>query len=381
MYNSPMKILFMSWRDFKNPQAGGAEVFTHEVARHMTLRGHEVTLFCATYPGAKGEEEADGIKIIRRGRQWTVHWHAYRYYKRCLKENGGRGPAFDLVIDEVNTIPFLTPLYVKEEGCGLAALFFQLCKHVWWYESVFPLSLCGYLLEPLDLKVYRKTPVITISKSTEHDLIAHGHDPSNIFICPVGIDFRPLDELSDKDEGPRLIFVGRLNKSKRPDHVIRAFAGINRRLGSATLWIVGEGDAKYRESLQDLVGKLGLEGRVEFLGRVSQEEKHLLMSKARLIMVTSVKEGWGLIVTEAAACGTPAVVYDVDGLRDSVRDGQTGVVCPANRPDSLAVEAMRLLEDGGRYSLLQANALEWSREFSWDRAAEVFMEIAEKHVC
>lgn len=368
-----MDILFLNWRDIKNPNAGGAEVYTHEVARRLVNGGHRVTLYCSFFPGAGPEEEIDGVKIIRRGRQWSVHWHAFRYY-RSLQRGRRDGPVFDLVIDEINTIPFFTPLYVKD--APVIAYINQLAGKVWLYEAGFPLSLIGYLAEPLYLIPYRKLPVVTISNSTRDDLIRGGFNGDRIEIALSGIDFDPPAELPQKGDGADLIYVGRLSRSKRPDHAIRAFHIINREVPESRLWIVGEGGE--RKKLEDLARDLGLGDKVTFWGWVSREEKLDLMRKAHLILVPSVKEGWGIIVTEAAAFGTPAVVYNVDGLKDSVRQGKTGIICSNNTPEDMAAGVLRALRDRDMYQKMRLNAWESSKGFSWDKTAERFIEIIER---
>lgn len=365
-----LKILFLCWRDIRHPRAGGAEVFIHEVGRRLVRDGHGVTLFSAGFKGLSPDECLDGVRILRSGAQATVHWRFFRWWRRH-----GRFDEYDLVIDVVNTIPFMTPLFIKGRTKRVA-LFFQLARQVWWYESRFPLSACGYASEPLYLQAYRGTQVVTISRSSKADLERYRVPADLISICPVGIDIEPLEALEPKPAGLDVLFVGRLTASKRPEEALRAFAAVRASRPEARLRIVGNGRERYVKRVIAVARELGLGGEVEFLGRVSHEEKIELMRSSHVIVVTSVKEGWGLIVTEAAALGTPAIVYDVDGLRDSVRDGTTGVVCKDNTPRALASEVLSLVVDPERYERLRSNALAWSREFTWDHAAAEFKRIA-----
>jgi glycosyltransferase involved in cell wall biosynthesis len=87
-----------------------------------------------------------------------------------------------------------------------------------------------------------------------------------------------------------------------------------------------------------------------------------------------VKEGWGLIVTEAASQGTPAVVYDVDGLRDSVRNGETGLVTRTNTPAELAANINVLLSQPNLYAHTRASGWEWSNIVTFDRSYLEFKE-------
>src|SRR5438309_1221353 len=160
-----MRILILNWRCPKNPRSGGAELFTHEVAKRLVALGDEVEWFSASFRGASAEEDLDGVQIVRAGSQWTVHLHAFRRYRRRLKSR------FDIVIDEVNTIPFFTPLWAD---VPVVMLIFQLAREVWWYESGFPVNALGFLAEAHYLRAYRNVPVITVSASTKGDLRSLG---------------------------------------------------------------------------------------------------------------------------------------------------------------------------------------------------------------
>lgn len=99
------------------------------------------------------------------------------------------------------------------------------------------------------------------------------------------------------------------------------------------------------------------------------------MREALVIAVTSVREGWGLIVTEANSQGTPAVVYNIHGLRDAVRDGETGIVTHANNPEALAEGIRVLWNNPTLYEMMREKAWEWSKEFSWEKTAEAAMRV------
>ncbi|MFH1856885.1 MAG: glycosyltransferase family 4 protein, partial [Candidatus Omnitrophota bacterium] len=209
-----MKILYFNWRDIKNPKSGGAEVLSHELAKRWAEKGHEVVFFSAYFKGAKREEVVDNVKIIRAGNAVTVYWQAYCYYEKFFRGK------FDVIIDEINTIPFFTPLYVKETViCHIN----QLAREVWFYESPLPVAVCGYLAESWMLKPYKKQLMITISESTKDDLVGLGFNKDKIFIIPMGIDFKPLEKVLEKENKPTVLYVGRLKKSKRVHHIIEAF--------------------------------------------------------------------------------------------------------------------------------------------------------------
>jgi len=352
-----MRILILNWRCPRNPRAGGAEFFTYEVAKRLVAGGNQVEWFSAAFPGAASEEMLDGVRIVRAGRQWTVHLHAFRRYFRRLR---GR---FDLVIDEVNTVPFFTPLWAE---VPVFMLIYQLAREVWWYESPFPINLIGFRLEPFYLRIYRRLPVLTESRSTLDDLQSLGFK-GPITVVPVGVE-SASESLAAKASMPTFIYVGRLAPSKRVQDIVRAFAMFRDADGNGQLWIVGSGPDSYTRSLKALTHRLGLERDVRFFGSLPIADRNRRMAEAHVLLMASVREGWGLVVTEANQLGTPAIVYDVPGLRDAVRRDETGIVVTPS-PTHLASGMRRLVDDSALYGRLRLEAIKWSKEFTLNRSA------------
>ena len=355
-----LRVLILSWRDPKNPRAGGAELFTHEMARRLVAGGDQVEWFVAGFPGGAAEDVLDGVRIVRAGKQWTVHWNAMRHYRHKLR---GR---FDVVVDEVNTIPFFTPVWADVPSL---LLIYQLAREVWWYESRPPLSAIGYAAEPAYLRVYRTTPAMTISASTEDDLRRLGVT-APITVLPIGLEPMRIPVVS-KETAPTFIYVGRMAPSKRVHDIVAAFGLFREAHDESRLWLVGDGDDAYLDRLRRQVREAGLGQAVELLGRLPADEKHERMARAHVLLMASVREGWGLSIAEAGACGTPSVVYDVPGLRDAVRNNETGLVVSPT-PEAMARGMSDLLADGGRYARIAQEARRWSGTFSFDAAAAVF---------
>src|SRR5665213_451074 len=208
------RILILNWRDITHPQAGGAEVYTHNIANEWVAEGHSVTLFCAAVDGGPATEDFDGLHIIRRGTRHGVYREAKRFYRR-----EGRGN-FDLVVDEVNTRPFGAPKWVDD--VPVIALIHQVCREIWYYQIPFPMDFIGrYLLEPLWLRGYRDVLTVTLSESSKDSLENYGL--TRVVVVPVG--FRSLGERPNVPREPRptVVFVGRLSANKRPEDAIRAF--------------------------------------------------------------------------------------------------------------------------------------------------------------
>jgi glycosyltransferase involved in cell wall biosynthesis len=268
-----------------------------------------------------------------------------------------------VVIDEINTMPFFTPLW---SDIPTIALIFQLAREVWWYESPFPVNAVGFLAERAYLQSYRRTRAVTISRSTESDLRQLGFQ-GRITVVPIGIE-GGYENQSRKWSIPTFLYLGRLAPSKRLNHVIQAFAIFHSAVGTGQLHIVGTGERVYTESLRRLVDRFGLRECVTFEGNVSKSEKYRLMGLAHAILLASVREGWGLVVTEANSCGTPAVVYNVPGLRDSVRHRQTGLIVDSD-PQAMAEAMLQLRSDSTLYALLVHEAKAWSRGFTLEQFA------------
>lgn len=226
-----MNILIYNWRDIKNPASGGAEVLTHEIAKRLVLKGHKITLFTSAFAGCNKNESIDGVDIIRSGGRFTVYLNAPKFYKKHAGE-------YDVVVDEINTRPFMTPDFVKD-GTPVVALIHQLAREFWFYEMPFPINWIGnHILEDRWLKNYIDIPTITVSQSTKNDLIDLGF--KDITIIPEGINFKPLPDVPEKEKKPTLIFVGRMGHAKLPDHVMEAFAYIKKSIPDAKLWMVGD---------------------------------------------------------------------------------------------------------------------------------------------
>ena len=298
-----MRILILNWKDTVHPLAGGAEVFTEEVGRVLVARGHDVTLFASAIAGRPAEETKGGLHVVRRGGRLGVYRAARRFWK---KDGEGR---FDVVVDEINTRPFLTPRWVR--GTPVVALIHQLAHEIWAYETPVPVSTLGrHVLEPWWLRAYRDVPALTVSESSAESL-RRLHGWRDVTVVPEGHRPHPVPAVPTEPE-PTVVFLGRLVGMKRPQDAIEAFQVLSRHNAAARLWVIGDGP---------LLAKLETDApdRVDFLGRLGWDDVLDRLARAHVLVATSVREGWGLNVSEAAMCGTPAIGYAVPGLVDSIR--------------------------------------------------------------
>ena len=351
-------ILWFNWRDITNPEAGGAEVLTHEIAKRLVSKSnYEITLFTSYFRNSSEQEYIDGINIVRQGGKYGVYRSAKKYYEKN-KSN------FDLIIDEINVRPFLTPKFVNGKK-PILALIHQISPEQFLHELPFPLSYIGrYYLEKKWLSYYKEIPTITVSSSSRKDLEELGF--RKVSIIPEGLSVKPRDSLGQKEPSPTLVFIGRLKKHKLPHHALLAFSLIKKKIPSAKLWVIGDGYMRKKLETKFKVKD------VTFFGWVDSELKYDLLSRAHLAMVPAIREGWALVVTESNAMGTPVIAYDVPGLRDSVRDGHTGMLVKENSPEGLSSSAINLLRDCNVLEQYSSNSLSFSKQFNWDISANIF---------
>jgi glycosyltransferase involved in cell wall biosynthesis len=353
-----MRILWFNWRDLRNPEAGGAEIYTHEVMKRLAKKGYDITLFTSRFRDCQFNENINGVDIIREGNKYTVYKKAKNYSKAYRHH-------YDLMIDEINTRPFFIHKFVTEKQ--VIALIHQLAREFWFYETKFPLNYIGYYyLEKKWLSNYKNIITLVPSNSTKIDLEEIGF--KRVFIAPPGLNVRPLPNMKEKEANPTIIFMGRLKKAKLPHHALQAFSIIKHEMHDAKMWIIGDG--YFRKKLESFETK-----DVTFYGYISNEKKYELLSRAHIILVPAVREGWGLIVTEANAMGTPAIGYDIPGLRDSIVHGETGITLVEKTPAAMAKQAISLLRDSDRLFKYSRKALEFSREFRWDNTVSIFEEV------
>lgn len=349
-----MNILWLSWRDHKNPNAGGAEKFAFEICTRLARDGNHVTLFSSRIKGTKRIESTRNLKIIRGGNLFTCRIHAFFFY---LKNRN-----FDLVIDEINTIPFFSIFYAKRR----LVLIHQLAKEYWFRNTFFPINFLGYYLESLFLLPYKNTPTITVSDSTRADLKSFRF--RDIRVVKEGLDIHPA---FPKNKANLVLFIGRLLPAKKPQDAILAFEKISLEFPNLRMIVVGKGKRGFIESLKNLRRKLKLNKKVKFSGYVDEKIKRQLLKDAKIILIPSIREGWGLVATEAQSFGCVPVAYNVPGLRDSIKNQNTGLLVASN-PKSLAKATINLLKDKKRLNKIAAHAYKNSLKFNWENSYQAF---------
>lgn len=357
-----MRILLVNWQDRENPQAGGAEIHMHEIFGRLAVSGHEVTLLCGGWPGCPPHARLDGIEVHRVGTRHTFPMLARRYFDRVF---GDVAPSLDVLVEDVNKVPLYTPRWRGIRR--VVALVPHLFGATVFRELAAPLAAAVWLAERPLAHFYKHVPFEAISQSTADDLARRGIRRDHVEVIYPGIDTRGYSPLpAARSPQPVFAYLGRLKKYKGVHYVIRAFARMQH--PNATLEIAGAGD--YRSGLEGLVRSLDLGDRVRFLGRISEAEKLSLLRRAWGLVFASPKEGWGITNLEAAACATPVVASNSPGIRESVRDGETGYLVPHGNTLAMAAALDRIAGSRELVEQLGAAARRFAETFTWERAAE-----------
>lgn len=357
-----MRILAINWQDRKHPYAGGAEVHLHEIFSRLGARGHQVSLLCCGFDDAPALEEYDNMRIIRRGGRLLFNWGVKGWTRELMRRED-----FDVVIDDINKIPFYTARFIDKPILGIVHHLFG--KAI--YQEVDPVSATYvYLAEALVPRYYRAVPMMVVSESTRDDLVSKGMNRDLIRVVHNGIDLSQYSagRPTDKAPEPTICFLGRIKKYKSIDHLLYAVKKLLAETPRLRVDIVGSGGDEGR--LKKLAVDLGIADSTTFHGYTRLERKVEIVRRAWVVVCPSVKEGWGLTNIEANACGTPVVCADVPGLRDSARHDQTGLLYPYGDIAALTDRVRRILNDQDLRERLSRGAVEWAGRFSWDRAAD-----------
>jgi glycosyltransferase involved in cell wall biosynthesis len=363
-----MKILAVNWRDIRDPMAGGAEIHLHEILKRAVAAGHTVDLVATGYPGAPAVEQIDGVQVHRRGHWLVANWLLPGLVRRLLQEQ-----RYDLIVEDINKIPFYTPLYRR--GVPLLAVVPHLFGTTVFRETNPVFATYVWAAEQLVARIYRDVTFEVISPSTRDDLVARGLPPARIHTVLCGMDQArfQLDDPPARAENPLVVSWSRLRRYKSLDIAVRAFAVIAEKLPTARMLIMGRGPDEAR--LRRLVRELQLDERIEFKGYLPWNELVRTLQRAHTFLNPSPKEGWGLTVIEANCCGLPVVASDAPGLRDSVRDGETGFLVPYGDAEAMAGAALRQLTEPELWQAQHAAALRWSAGFSWERCAAESLDL------
>ena len=357
--STTIDVLFVNWRDVTHPEGGGSERYVHRMAEGLAAAGLHVSMFCAAHDRAPADEIVEGVQIVRRGGRLSV-------YPRALLHVLRHRPR--LVVDVQNGLPFGSTLVMSQPVVVLVhhvhreqwpIVFGRFGGAIgWWVESV---------LAP---RLYRRSRYVTVSTATAEELRELGVDPARVAVVRNGVEPAP-PVVAVPSDTPRLVVLGRLVPHKRVEHAIEVVARLRDRRPGLRLSVVGEGwwDAELRARAEEL----GVSDLVDFTGYVDEQTKHEELARAWVHVCPSVKEGWGLVVTEAGSHRVPTVGYrSAGGLRESVLDGLTGLL--VDDLDEMTEAIDELLDDESRRLAMGEAAARHAAGFSWPASIRRFAE-------
>jgi glycosyltransferase involved in cell wall biosynthesis/O-antigen/teichoic acid export membrane protein len=351
---APRHILLLTDRDWTHPQGGGTGTNLYGQVARWVAWGHRVTVVAGDYPGAlRTEELAPNLTVHRMGSRLTV------FPRAAWATLRGLGRDADVVLEVVNGITFLTPLWLRRPH---VALVHHVHRDHYVAELGRPGAIAAFVAETLPLRVlYRGVTFLTISEAGRRDLAGLGVPAERVHVAHLGVE-PPAFPPAERSPEPRLLYLGRLKQYKRIELLLDVLEAIP----AAHLDLAGEGD--HRQALEAEIARRGLEPRVTLHGHVSEEQKAALLSRSWVNLTASSAEGWCLTVMEAAVYGTPSAALAVGGLPESIADGETGLL--AHDPAELAARVRELVEDRALRERLGAAAAARAAEFTWDRTAE-----------
>jgi glycosyltransferase involved in cell wall biosynthesis len=361
------RLLAINFRDPGHPEAGGAELHLEHVLLEAVRMGWRVTWLAAGFRGGVADSEYKGIRIVRRGTWWNFNLIVPGLLRREF--TGHARP--ELIVEDVNKVPCFTPWFTR---APVAVIVPHLFGTTAFREANAVVAAYVLALESLIPRAYRGCRFVVISESTRDDLVARGIPAHLVHVVHCGLDHDRYraDASTRKAPRPTLMFVGRLRRYKGLDWVLRALPAVLQRVPDVKLEIIGDGP--YGPTLRRMVAKLGLSDRVEFLGFLPGAKKVERLRAAWAVLQPSPKEGWGLTVVEASACGTAVIATDAPGLRDSVRRGETGLLVPFDDTAAMAEAIVKVLTDAPLRERLERGGLAWAQRFHWDDCGRRSME-------
>jgi glycosyltransferase involved in cell wall biosynthesis len=355
-----VRILLVNWQDLDNPHAGGAELHLFELFSRLAAKGHRVHLVCSGWSGGAARGEIRGISLERHGGRYHFALAGRGAVRQALR----REP-WDLVTEDINKMPLFLPQLTELPFCAIVPHLFGATA---FQELAWPMAALVALAERPIPRVYRHAGFHAISESTRDDLVARGIPRERIRVIHPGTDTSACAPGGlDRAQSPTFLYVGRLKRYKGVEVAIRGLALARRERPDLALDIAGTGSDAAR--LRALADSLGLSGAVRFHGFVTEEHKRELFQRAWANLFPSPKEGWGLTVMEAAACGTTSLASDSPGLRDSVENGRTGYLVPHGDPVALSRRMLELAGNPGLVARLGEAARRAAEAWSWDAAA------------
>jgi glycosyltransferase involved in cell wall biosynthesis len=355
------RVESFAWRDLADPDAGGSEVH----ADHVMARWAQAGLSLSHRTSTDGQPETftrNGYTVTRRGGRYSVFPMviAARLLRRAKR---------DVAIVEIwNGVPWFSQLW----GNTVRTTWLHHIHEDMWNESLPRVlaPIARWVEISLAPKFYRRTRIATLATTTRDELISRGYGVDRVVVAEPGIDPRYCPRDDAKTPTPTLLAVGRLAPVKRFPLLLEVFAEVLRTVPDAHLTIAGDGPDK--EVMQRAIEQLNLTEHVTLAGRVSDDELLRLYQSSWLLVSASHSEGWGMTITEAAACGTPCVVTANHGHCAAAIHGVTGLIVEDDA--ELAKGIVQVLTDNALRDSLTNGARTHAAKFHWDRTATILLQ-------
>lgn len=360
------RVLIMNWRDITHHHAGGAEAHMHQIARRWAADGMEVGWLTQRHSGSQRTEVIDQIRFHRVGGRLTQYPRAALHYLLHLRKR------YDVVVDCENGIPYFTPFYCRQPKVLVINHVHQeiFRQHVPRGLRWLALWLEGSLMPWL----YRNERVVTCSEDTRSDALELGFNPDLISVVTPGVTPPKQVELG-RSLTPTILCMGRLSPQKSVDVLIRSIPLMLERIPYVHVDIVGQGPDRTR--LERLAWSMGLTRHIRFHGYVPGQVRDELAASAWMAVCASSFEGWGVVCMEASARGLPVVGSRVRGLRESIRDGETGLLFEYGNERDLADAAVTLMEDPELRTQMGEAGRAWADAHTWEKSASDFAHVIE----
>ena len=342
--------------DIKNPNAGGQEKYCFEIAKRMAREGMEVYWITSKFPNSLSHEIFEGIHIIRSGSIYSVFLTSiFKYFSYKKGSN---------VIISMNSIPFLLPFSRK---IRIIFLHHRIDIRVMLYKVKILGYISYFLQEYINPIIFRNDLVLTNSESSKLDFKLVGYN--NVEKIKLGVDI-PINFNFTKRK--LCVSPGPIKPWKHHDLVLRSFSQMP---SSWELSIFGTFESiGHKEKLLAICEELGISDRVHFLGRIGDEKLKDLYSQASICILGSEKEGWGLVAMEAQSFGCPVVGFFVPGIKDSVINGETGILVKFGDVKAMGDALNTLSRNEEKLKWMSANAIKRSKEYTWDVSYSEFMQ-------
>ena len=327
-----------------NPESGGAEVLTDALASHLA-KNNEVFFITSSFPGSLNKQTHANYTILRKGNTLTCILHAFFIYKKLSREK-----RLDLIIDQAHGVPFFSILYPNRPK--IFTLIHEVAGELW--SAILPIKI-GYAIDNIWIPLYRSAMWLTVSASTKKELIGHGIPDSQISIIPNFTAIQ-LEAIPQKNTHPTLLVLGRIAPVKQIEHAIAVFRIAKKTIPNLQLIIAGKTSKKYISYHKKISFLAAQDTAITIKVNISEQEKIELLKKSHILLMPSKKEGYGIAILEANACGTPAIGYDVPGIRDAIINNTTGLLATPKDYNNLASYCTLLLTNPAIYGSIQKSA-------------------------